>query len=56
VSDAPPVYAQARAETAAMLGYNLDALTPEQATRLDVAAALRLGGSASGTKNFPAIL
>jgi hypothetical protein len=39
---APPVYQQARAETAAMLGYDLASLTAEQATRLDVAAALRL--------------
>jgi hypothetical protein len=38
----PPVYQQARAETAAMLGYDLASLTAEQATRLDVAAALRL--------------
>jgi hypothetical protein len=42
MSAAPPVYAQARAETAAMLGYDLASLTAEQATRLDVAAALRL--------------
>jgi hypothetical protein len=42
MSAAPPVYAQARAETAAMLGYDLANLTAEQATRLDVAAALRL--------------
>src|SRR4051812_21237286 len=39
---APPVYTQARAETAAMLGYDLASLTAEQATRLDVAAAPRL--------------
>jgi hypothetical protein len=42
MSAAPPVYAQARAETAAMLGYDVTSLTAEQATRLDVAAALRL--------------
>jgi hypothetical protein len=42
MSAAPPVYAQARAETAAMLGYDLANLSAEQATRLDVAAALRL--------------
>jgi hypothetical protein len=42
MSAAPPVYAQARAETAAMLGYDLANLSAEQATRLDVCAALRL--------------
>jgi hypothetical protein len=38
----PTVYAKARAETCALLGYDLDGLTAEQATRLDITTALRL--------------
>jgi hypothetical protein len=38
------VYAKARSETAKLLGYgdNIDGLTPEQSTRLDIACALRV--------------
>jgi hypothetical protein len=42
VTDAPSIYAKARADVAAMLGFDLDTLTPEQATRLDVGTALRV--------------
>jgi hypothetical protein len=42
VSDAPSIYAKARRDVASMLGYDVDALTPEQATRLDVSTALRV--------------
>jgi hypothetical protein len=42
MTDAPAIYMKARADVAAMLGYDVDALTPEQATRLDVATALRV--------------
>jgi hypothetical protein len=42
VTDAPAIYMKARADVAAMLGYDVDALSPEQATRLDVATALRV--------------
>jgi hypothetical protein len=44
MSITPSVYAKARAETAKLLGYgdDIDGLTPEQATRLDVACALRI--------------
>jgi hypothetical protein len=42
MTDAPSIYAKARADVAAMLGYDLDALTPEQALRLDVATSLRV--------------
>jgi hypothetical protein len=42
MSDAPSIYAKAHRDVASMLGYDLDNLTPEQATRLDVATALRV--------------
>jgi hypothetical protein len=42
VTDASSIYQRARADVAAMLGYDLDNLTPEQATRLDVSTALRV--------------
>jgi hypothetical protein len=42
VSDASSVYQRARADVAVMLGYDLDKLSAEQATRLDVATALRV--------------
>jgi hypothetical protein len=42
MSDAPSIYQRARADVAAMLGYDLDALLPEQALRLDVATSLRV--------------
>jgi hypothetical protein len=42
MTDAPSIYAKARADVAAMLGYDLDNLTPEQATRLDIGTALRV--------------
>jgi hypothetical protein len=38
----PSLYAQARADVAGMLGYDLDNLSAEQALRLDVASALRV--------------
>jgi hypothetical protein len=37
------LYEKARRETAALLGYKLERLTPEQTTRLDLATALRIG-------------
>ena len=42
MTDAPSIYAKARADVAGMLGYDLDNLTAEQATRLDIATALRV--------------
>jgi hypothetical protein len=42
MTDARSIYARSRRDVAAMLGFALDALTPEQATRLDVATALRV--------------
>jgi hypothetical protein len=42
MTDAPSIYAKARADVAVMLGYDLDNLTPEQATRLDIGTALRV--------------
>jgi hypothetical protein len=42
MTDASSIYQRARADVAAMLGYDLDNLTPEQATRLDVSTALRV--------------
>jgi hypothetical protein len=39
---APHFYAQARAETAALLNYDLACLSPDQSLRLDCAVALRL--------------
>jgi hypothetical protein len=42
MTDAPSIYAQARADVAGMLGYDLDNLSAEQALRLDVASALRV--------------
>jgi hypothetical protein len=44
MSITPGVYSKARAETARLLGYgdDIDGLTPEQATRLDIACALRV--------------
>jgi hypothetical protein len=44
MSDVRTVYAKARAETAKLLGYgdDIDNLTAEQATRLDIACALRI--------------
>jgi hypothetical protein len=44
MSDVRTVYAKARAETAKLLGYDddLEQLTAEQSTRLDVACALRI--------------
>jgi hypothetical protein len=44
MSDVRTVYARARAETAKLLGYgdDLDGLTAEQSTRLDIACALRI--------------
>jgi hypothetical protein len=44
MSDVRTVYAKARAETAKLLGYgdDLDGLTAEQSTRLDIACALRI--------------
>jgi hypothetical protein len=39
---APSFYAKARSEVASMLGYDLGNLSAEQATRLDVATALRV--------------
>jgi hypothetical protein len=42
VTDAPSIYQKCRTDIATMLGCDLDALTPEQATRLDIATALRV--------------
>jgi hypothetical protein len=42
VTDAPNLYQKARTDVATMLGYDLDALSPEQSTRVDVATALRV--------------
>jgi hypothetical protein len=42
VTDAPNLYQKARTDVATMLGYDLDALTPEQSTCVDVATALRV--------------
>jgi hypothetical protein len=42
VTDAPSIYQKARRDVSAMLGYDLDNLSAEQATRLDVATALRV--------------
>jgi hypothetical protein len=43
MTDASSVYAKARGEVAAMLGYtDLDNLSPEASTRLDIATALRV--------------
>jgi hypothetical protein len=39
---APSIYAKARADVAGMLRYDLDNLSAEQATRLDIATALRV--------------
>src|ERR1700730_18234011 len=39
---APNFYTKARAEVASMLGYDLDNLSAEQTTRLDIATALRV--------------
>jgi hypothetical protein len=39
---APNFYAKARSEVASMLRYDLDSLSAEQATRLDIATALRV--------------
>jgi hypothetical protein len=41
-TDAPSIYQKCRTDVASMLGYDLDALTPEQALRLDVATSLRV--------------
>jgi hypothetical protein len=38
----PNLYQKARTDVAIMLGYDLDALTPEQSMRVDVASALRV--------------
>jgi hypothetical protein len=52
MSDARTVYAKARAETAKLLGYgdDLETLTPEQSTRLDIACALRIALDDSAAK------
>jgi hypothetical protein len=42
VTDAQSIYSKCRADVAAMLGYDLDKLSAEQATRLDVSTALRV--------------
>jgi hypothetical protein len=42
VSDAPSIYARVRSDVCGMLSYDLNNLTPEQATRLDIATALRV--------------
>jgi hypothetical protein len=42
VTDATNLYQKARIDVATMLGYDLDALSPEQSTRVDVATALRV--------------
>jgi hypothetical protein len=42
MTDAPSIYQRARRDVAAMLGYDLDNLTPEQSTRVDVSTALRV--------------
>jgi hypothetical protein len=44
MSITPSLYAKARAETAKLLGYgdDIDGLTAEQSTRLDIACALRI--------------
>jgi hypothetical protein len=42
VTDAPNLYQKARTDVATTLGYDLDALSPEQSTRVDVATALRV--------------
>jgi hypothetical protein len=42
VSDASSIYQRARRDVASMLGYDLDNLSAEHATRLDVATALRV--------------
>jgi hypothetical protein len=42
MSITPSVYAKARSEVASMLGYDLDNLSAEQATRVDIATALRV--------------
>ena len=42
MSDLQNHYGKAQAETAALLGYDLAHLTPDQSLRLDCAVALRL--------------
>jgi hypothetical protein len=42
VTDVPNLYQKCRTDVATMLGYDLDALLPEQALRLDVATSLRV--------------
>jgi hypothetical protein len=52
MSDVRTVYAKARAETAKLLGHgdNLEQLTAEQSTRLDIACALRIALDDSAAK------
>ena len=42
MTDAPNLYQKARTDVATMLGYDLNALMPEQSMRVDVATALRV--------------
>jgi hypothetical protein len=42
VTDAPNLYQRARSDVAGILGYDLDALSPDQSMRVDVASALRV--------------
>jgi hypothetical protein len=42
MTDGSAIYSKARGDVAAMLGFDLDDLAPEQALRIDVASALRV--------------
>jgi hypothetical protein len=42
VTDAPSIYQKCRTDVAGMLGYDLDNLSAEQSTRLDIGTALRV--------------